>query len=56
MFIFDGVIGGGGQIGKVEHTKGKGGERVVDILMFQDGSPRLCYLRNVSFCSRWGKL
>jgi hypothetical protein len=33
----------------VEHSKGKGGERVVAILRFQCGSRRLCQLRTASF-------
>jgi hypothetical protein len=38
---------------KVEHSEGKGGEKVVAILRFQGGSPHLCQLRTVLFWSRW---
>jgi hypothetical protein len=37
----------------VDHTEGKGGERVVAVLRFQCGSPRLCRLRTTSFCPLW---
>jgi hypothetical protein len=33
----------------VDHSEGKGGERVMAILRFQGGSPHLCRLRTTSF-------
>jgi hypothetical protein len=42
----DKIETGRGQLGGlVEHSKGKGGESVVAILMFLCGSPLLCRLR-----------
>jgi hypothetical protein len=43
------VVTGQGKYGKVDHSEGKGGERVMAILRFHDGSPRLCQLRTMSF-------
>jgi hypothetical protein len=40
---------GWGKLGKVDHSKGKGGERDVAIPRFQCGSPCLCQLRTASF-------
>jgi hypothetical protein len=42
-----------GQVGERGALKGRGGERVVDILRFQGDSPRLCRLRTASFWPRW---
>jgi hypothetical protein len=36
------VVTGRGNYRKVDHSKGKGGERAMAILRFQGGSPRLC--------------
>jgi hypothetical protein len=33
----------------VDHSEGKGGERVMPVLRFQGGSPRLCRLRTTLF-------
>jgi hypothetical protein len=40
----------------VEHSEGKGGERVMAILGFQGGSPLLCRLRTTLFWPRWQAL
>jgi hypothetical protein len=40
----------------VDHSEGKGGERIVAILRLQDGSPRLCRLRTMSFWPQWQAL
>jgi hypothetical protein len=40
----------------VDHLEGKGGERVMAILRFQGGSPRLCRLRTAIFWLRWQDL
>jgi hypothetical protein len=40
----------------VDHSEGKGGERVMAIPRFQGGSPRLCRLRTASFLPRWQAL
>jgi hypothetical protein len=40
---------GGTSRGLVEHSKGKGGESVVNILRFLCGSPRPCWLRTTPF-------
>jgi hypothetical protein len=37
----------------VEHSEGKGWERVVAIPMFERGTPRMCRLRTASFWPRW---
>jgi hypothetical protein len=42
------VIGRGKQ-GKVDHSEGTGGERIVAIMRFQGGSPCLCRLRTTFF-------
>jgi hypothetical protein len=39
----------------VEHSEGKGGERVVAIPRFQGGSTRLCRLRTSSFLAPGGQ-
>jgi hypothetical protein len=40
----------------VDHSEGKGGERVMAIPRFQGGSPRLCQLRTELFWPRWQAL
>jgi hypothetical protein len=37
----------------VDHLEGKDEKRVVAIMRFQGGSPRLCQLRTTLFCPRW---
>jgi hypothetical protein len=39
------IVTGRGKERKVDHSEGKGGERVVSIPRFQSGSPCLCHLR-----------
>jgi hypothetical protein len=55
MFMYV-VVTRQGKYGKVDHSEGMGGERVMAILRFHDGSPRLCQLRTVSFWPRWQAL
>jgi hypothetical protein len=38
-----------GQLGKVDHSNGKGGERAMAIPRFQGSCPHLCRLRNMLF-------
>jgi hypothetical protein len=52
MFMFVSVIGRG-KLGKVDHSQGKGGERVVGILRFQGGNPWLYQLRTTLFWPQW---
>jgi hypothetical protein len=52
MFMFVGVTRRG-KYGNMEHIEGMGGEWVMAILRFQDGSPRLCRLRTASFWPWW---
>jgi hypothetical protein len=40
----------------VDHSEGKGGERVMAIPWFQGDSPRVCRLRTASFWPRWSLL
>jgi hypothetical protein len=49
-------VTGRGKYGKVDHSEGKGGERVVAIPRFQGVSPRLCRLRTASIWPRWQAL
>jgi hypothetical protein len=39
-----------------DHSEGKGGERDMAFLRFQDGSPCLCRLRTTLFWPRWQSL